>query len=166
MRSNSLYPVQAASPEKRAVQLRDQFPSSASASPKKRTSFPVKTSLRSDSVYPVQAASLEKRAVRLRNQFFDEMRKQLYTEDEDRAFYADIQTALKLQEARLESGEVICAHLEQRLLNVSCDDPGSTVGMVLVLPLLQDKLDVLAANHAAEMAARAEQDLIRLHVRP
>jgi hypothetical protein len=113
----------------------------------------------------VQRLNQEKRAVRLRNQFFDEMRKQLYTEDEDRSFYADIQSALKLQEARLEAGEVVIVHLEQSLLNVSCDDPGSTVGMALVLPLLQDQLDALAQEHAREMAARAEEDLIRLNVR-
>lgn len=107
----------------------------------------------------------DKRVLRLRNQFFEEMRKQLYSEAEDRFFYSEIQKGIRAVEVRLEEGEVAVAQLEAQLLNVACDDPGSTVGMVLLLPALCDRLDALAAEHAAELAAAAEQELITLNVR-
>lgn len=65
------------------------------------------------------------------------MRKQLYSEDDDRSFFNRIKDALKGTEARLEEGRVALQHLEMFLLNVACDDPGAAIGTQLVLPLLQ-----------------------------
>ena len=110
-------------------------------------------------------AIIDKRVLRLRNQFFEEMRKQLYSEDEDKYFYREVQKGIKEVETRMEEAKVAVSQLEQQLLNVACDDPGSTVGMSLLLPLLIDRLDALAQDHAKEMASLAEQELIRLNVR-
>lgn len=41
-------------------------------------------------------------------------------------------------------GAAALAHAEMALINVACDDPGATVGLCLVLPLLQQVRGVLA----------------------
>lgn len=72
-----------------------------------------------------------------RQHFHKDVRKQLYSEDDDRSFFNRIKDALKGTEARLEEGRVALQHLEMFLLNVACDDPGAAIGTQLVLPLLQ-----------------------------
>lgn len=47
----------------------------------------------------------------------------------------------------LEEGRAALSHLEHQLINIQCMDPGATVGLQLVLPLLQHRLDVEAARH-------------------
>jgi hypothetical protein len=65
------------------------------------------------------------------------VRKQLYSEKDDRVFFDRIKCALKTIEGRLEEGRVALQHLEVLLVNVACDDPGTVIGSQLVLPLLQ-----------------------------
>ena len=112
----------------------------------------------------MQAAAKEK-VRKLRAQFFDDLRRQLYTAADDRAFFADIQASLVTLSAQLEQGQVAILYLEQNLLNVTCDDPGAALGLNVVLPLLQDRLDDLAAEHAAREADRVQAELLQQTVR-
>ncbi len=56
-------------------------------------------------------------------------------------------------------------HVENFVVNVACDDPGAAVGTQLVLPLLQERLDVRALEYAAQRAEQAQQEVIRMEVR-
>jgi hypothetical protein len=111
-------------------------------------------------------AVLRDKVTKLRGQFFGDLRRQLYSDEEDRSFFLDIQASIKLLNGRLEQGLVAVIQLEQNLLNITCDDPGATIGFGLILPCLQARLDGLAAEHAALEAERAEADLLRQSVRP
>lgn len=100
-----------------------------------------------------------------RQHFHKDVRKQLYSEDDDRNFFNRIKDALKSTEARLEEGRVALQHLEMFLLNVACDDPGAAIGAQLVLPMLQDRLDGAALTFKAERAKMAEDEIIAMEVR-
>ena len=50
------------------------------------------------------------------------------------------------------------------LVNVACNDPGAAIGSSLILPILQERLDNLALEYAAEKAAEAEKAIIRMEV--
>lgn len=66
-----------------------------------------------------------------------DVRKQLYTDEDDRTFFAWIQRERKAVEERLADGAAALQHLEMALVNVACDDPGAAIGAQLALPLLQ-----------------------------
>jgi hypothetical protein len=93
------------------------------------------------------------------------VRKQLYSEDDDKAFFNRIKAQLKQVEKRLEEGRCVLQHLEVHLINVACDDPGAVVGAQLALPLLQEALEARALEHAAERARAAEDEVLRMEVR-
>ena len=103
---------------------------------------------------------------KLRLQFFAELRRQLYSDEEDRAFFLDVQASIKALKLRLDDGLVAIMQLEQHLLNVACDDPGCAIGINLILPCLQARLDDLASEHAAAEAERAQAELLEQTVRP
>lgn len=65
------------------------------------------------------------------------MRRQLYTDKDDREIFSTIQDQLRRIEKRMEDGRAALQHLEMALINVACDDPGAAIGAQLVLPLLQ-----------------------------
>jgi hypothetical protein len=75
-----------------------------------------------------------------RQHFHKDVRKQLYSDADDRQFFDRIKCGLKTIEGRLEEGRVALQHLELFLVNVACDDPGATIGSQLVLPLLQVRM--------------------------
>ena len=66
-----------------------------------------------------------------------DVRKQLYTDEDDRTFFAWIQKERRTVEDRLADGAAALQHLEMALVNTACDDPGAAVGAQLALPLLQ-----------------------------
>ena len=66
-----------------------------------------------------------------------DVRRQLYGEDDDIKFFKWIQGQLKDTEKRLEEGRAVLFHLESQLMNVACDDPGAAIGVQLALPILQ-----------------------------
>ncbi len=66
-----------------------------------------------------------------------DVRRQLYGEDDDIKFFKWIQGQLKDTEKRLEEGRAVLFHLENQLMNVACDDPGAAIGVQLALPILQ-----------------------------
>lgn len=95
-----------------------------------------------------------------------DVRRQLYSMDDDRTFFDWIQKELRTVERRLEDGRAVLAHLEGALINVSCDDPGASIGQQLALPLLQERLDTRARGYAAQRAAAAEEAIIKEEVWP
>ena len=93
-----------------------------------------------------------------------DVRRQLYSMDDDRTFFDWIQKELRAVERRLEDGRAVLAHLEGALINVSCNDPGAVVGQQLALPILQERLDAKAREYAAQRAAAAEEAIIKEEV--
>lgn len=100
-----------------------------------------------------------------RSHFLKDVRKQLYTDNDDRNFFNRIKDELKTVEQRLEDGKAALQHLEMFLINVACDDPGAAIGSQLALPILQERLDVKAMEFAAEKAREAEIEIIAMEVR-
>ena len=93
-----------------------------------------------------------------------DVKRQLYTDDDDRKFFQWVQSQLKQTEKRLEDGRAVLHHLEAQLINVACDDPGAAIGAQLALPLLQERLDAKAQEFARQKAAQAEEDIIKMEV--
>ena len=93
-----------------------------------------------------------------------DVRRQLYGDDDYRNFFDWILDEIKLINKKLEAGSAVLHHLEMFLMNVACNDPGAAIGASLVLPILQDRLDALALEYAAEKAAEAEQAIIKMEV--
>lgn len=102
---------------------------------------------------------------KLRNHFHKDVRKQLYSDADDKAFFESLKAALKAIDKRLEDSAVALQHLEMALINVACDDPGAMIGTQLALPVLQERLDARAMEHAAERAKEAEDEVLRMEVR-
>lgn len=71
---------------------------------------------------PTQHLQLSK----LRSHFQRDVRKQLYTDADDRQFFENLKSALKAIDKRLDDSRVALQHLEMMLMNVACDDPGVT----------------------------------------
>ena len=94
-----------------------------------------------------------------------DVRRQLYVDEDDRKFFNWVQSQLKQTEKRLEDGRAVLHHLEAQLINVACDDPGAAIGAQLALPLLQERLDARAQDFARQKAAQAEEDIIKMEVR-
>lgn len=101
---------------------------------------------------------------KLRNHFHKDVRKQLYSDVDDRNFFEALKQALKAIEKRLEDSAVALQHLEMALINVACDDPGAMIGTQLALPILQERLDARALEHAAQRAKFAEDEVLRMEV--
>ena len=93
-----------------------------------------------------------------------DVRRQLYGDEDDRTFFDWIRTELRAVEKKLEDGRAVLHHLEMFLVNVACNDPGAAIGANLVLPLLQDRLDAKALDYAAQQAAAAEEAIIKMEV--
>ena len=66
-----------------------------------------------------------------------DVRRQLYSDKDDREIFSTIQDQLRRIDKLLEDGRAALQHLEMALINVACDDPGAAIGAQLVLPLLQ-----------------------------
>jgi hypothetical protein len=101
---------------------------------------------------------------KMRAHFTKDVRKQLYTDADDRAFFDRVKAELRAAEQRLAEGAAALLHLEAALGYVACDDPGAAVGASLVLPMLQERLDAAAAEFAARRAEEAEAEVIRMEV--
>ena len=93
------------------------------------------------------------------------MRRQLYSDKDDREIFTTIQDQLRRIDKQLEDGRAALQHLEMALINVACDDPGAAIGGHLILPLLQERLDGKALDFADRRAVEAEEDIIRMEVR-
>ncbi|CAD7697548.1 unnamed protein product [Ostreobium quekettii] len=98
----------------------------------------------------------------LKQTFNRDFRKQLYSGADDREFFNRIKAELKQVDRRLEDGAVVLQHLEMFLINVSCDDPGAAIGGVLILPLLQERLDKEAMKFATHKASLAEEEILQM----
>jgi Ubiquitin carboxyl-terminal hydrolase len=96
------------------------------------------------------------------NSFNNTFRKELYVAADDIAIFETVQNQLKEIERRLDDGKVAIQHLLQFAINVACDDPGITIGQNIVLPYLQEKLDLKGLEWANEKAAAAQDEVIRM----
>ncbi len=94
-----------------------------------------------------------------------DVRRQLYNDEDDRTFFGWIQGELRSVEKRLEEGRAPLQHLEMHLINVACDDPGATIGAQLALPMLQERLDAKAREFADCRATEAELLIVQMEVR-
>ena len=65
------------------------------------------------------------------------MRHLLYVEDDDLEIVKWIQRQQKDTEKRLAEGWAVLIYLQNQLVNVACDDPGSAIGAQVALPYLQ-----------------------------
>jgi len=101
---------------------------------------------------------------KMRAHFAKDVRKQLYTDADDRAFFDRVKAEVRAVDGRLADGRAALLHLEGAMCNVACDDPGAAVGASLALPMLQERLDAAAAEFAARRAKEAEEDVIRMEV--
>ena len=93
-----------------------------------------------------------------------DVRRQLYSDKDDREIFTTIQDQLRRIDKQLEDGRAALQHLEMALINVACDDPGAAIGAHLILPLLQERLDSKALDFADRRAVEAEEDIIRMEV--
>ena len=61
---------------------------------------------------------------------------------------------------KMRDGRAAICHLHQQLLSATCDDPSPAIGMLLVLPYIQQRLDGMLEEHAATQAKQAEAELL------
>lgn len=97
--------------------------------------------------------------VRLHEGDMQDVRRQLYTLEDDVTFFDWIKNELKSVEKRLEDGRAVLQHMEMFLISVACDDPGATIGVQLALPLLQERLDAKAMEYKDKRAGEAAHEL-------
>lgn len=67
----------------------------------------------------------------------------------------------KIMQSFIAEGEVAIGHCEMVLINVACDDPGATLGIQVILPILQQRIDMRIALSQMEKAERLVAQLIR-----
>lgn len=60
----------------------------------------------------------------------------------------------------MKDGRAAICHLHQHLEFATCDDPSPAIGMLLVLPFIQQRLDGMLEEHAASQAKQAEAELL------
>ena len=101
----------------------------------------------------------------LRTNFHTSFLQQLYAHTDDINIFEMVQKQLKEVERRLDDGNVAVQHLMAFAVNVACDDPGITIGTNIVLPYLQEKLDMKGLEWADKKAAEAQDEVIRMEVR-
>ena len=79
-------------------------------------------------------------------------------------FGLDLGRRLNAMRGRIEAlqyeGGAALSHLEMQMINVSCDDPGASVGLQLVLPILQQRLDLEGLRRKAASAELLSLQLI------
>ena len=83
-----------------------------------------------------------------------DVRRQFYGDEDDRAFVDGIRSEIRTIENILDEGKAVLQLLEMHLVNVACNDPGAVIGNQLILPMLQERLDI-EARKAAEVNANA-----------
>jgi hypothetical protein len=101
---------------------------------------------------------------KLRAHFHKEIRRQLYTEKDDRQFFDRIKTVLLDLEKRIDAGCAALSHMETIIVNLACDDPGAVIGSNLLLPRHQRNIDLGAQKHMQQKAKEAEDEILRLEV--
>ena len=77
-----------------------------------------------------------------------------------------MQTVVELKEITEmnEAGSAILPHLEALVMNRACNDPGATIVSKLLLPIVQERIQTLAKEHAAAKILEAQEDLIKAEV--
>lgn len=85
------------------------------------------------------------------------MRHQLHDDAEDQKLYRVTCTQLKQIEERQLKGQAVLPLLENCMLNLACNDPGTVIGPQLILPTLSKRL--LDRAHAFHQKKAAKDQL-------
>lgn len=101
---------------------------------------------------------------KLRSHFENTTLKQLYDEGDDKIFFEKIQRQLRETELKIEESNVVLQHLEKFVIDVGCNDPGTVIGAQIILPFLQERLDLKALTYKGEQAAAAEKLVIEMEM--
>lgn len=81
-----------------------------------------------------------------------DVRHQLHDEAEDQRLYKLAQKQLKQIEKQQQQGQAVLPLLENSLIDLACDDPGSVIGPQIILPTLKKRLLARAQHfHHATM---------------
>lgn len=96
--------------------------------------------------------------------YVQDVRRQLFNDEDDRTFFAWIQSELRSVDKRLQEGRASLQHLEMHLINLACDDPGATIVAQLALPVLQERLEAKAQDFADRRRAEAELFIYQMEV--
>ena len=57
-----------------------------------------------------------------------------------------------------EQSRAVIQVLERHVVNITCDDPGLELTSLLILPMLQERIESAAREAAEEKAAQAQRD--------
>ena len=71
----------------------------------------------------------------------------------------------KHTEDMAEHSRAVVEALERHIVNITCDDPGLELTSLLILPMLQERIESAAREAAEEKAAQAQRDLGIIDVR-
>ena len=104
----------------------------------------------------------DRNILELREHFKNDLSRQLYSHKDDKLIFDNLKSQLQELEKQLDAGQAALQHLESYVINLACDDPGIGIGSLVILPFLQGRLDARALNYAAEKAAAAEDDILRM----
>ena len=85
------------------------------------------------------------------------MQHQLCSEKEDESVRKQLVDALKNIKPLMESDAAVIPHLEMLVVDGACNDPGAYSVNNLVLPIIRERIDVLAKKHNAKKAAEAQE---------
>lgn len=69
-----------------------------------------------------------------------DVRYQLHDEAEDQRVYKLAQKQLKQIEKRQQQGQAVLPLLENSMIELACDDPGTVIGPQIILPTLRKRL--------------------------
>ena len=75
-----------------------------------------------------------------------DVRYQLHDEAEDQRLYKLAQKQLKQTEKRQQQGRAVLPLLENSVINLACDDPGTVIGPQIILPMLRKRHLARAKN--------------------
>ena len=92
------------------------------------------------------------------------LRPKFIGEADDKLFLATITSQIKGRDKLIEDGWEALRLLEKQMVDVACDDPGETIGGLLMLPLLRERLFQAAYKPAQTQAVTAALDIIYLEV--
>ena len=89
------------------------------------------------------------------------MHNKLFGRVEEEAVRKQTVAELKSMTEMIEAGSAILPHLEMLVVHRTCSDPGANIVNKLLLPIVQERIQKLAKEHAAAKILEAQEDLIK-----
>eukprot|EP01026_Neomeris_dumetosa_P043383 TRINITY_DN3635_c0_g2_i2.p1 TRINITY_DN3635_c0_g2~~TRINITY_DN3635_c0_g2_i2.p1 ORF type:complete len:1081 (+),score=203.19 TRINITY_DN3635_c0_g2_i2:118-3243(+) len=74
-------------------------------------------------------------------------------------------TFLKLMDAELFKKEAVISFFEFNLVNVGCDDLGAVIGVEILLPMFQEKIEQQAENYFNQQAEQLQQQILDMEAK-